>query len=307
MVNAQEPYPSTRPPSHPYDHVPLTILSGVGRSGTTIVREALSRHPDLDSTNLENNILNELLNVASRNCTLPDRIHAMRVPQRTYDAHFRSLVLRLLWPRPRQAAPSRLLGFTNLTTTSAGYLVRLFHNVRIVYIVRNGIEVVSSRLRFEAFSHRDVASHSETWQLAHDMARWGESRREFLLVRHEWLADRAGPERMMGAILPFLGLREHAPCVEAFREGLIHPTGDERAAVPAAESRASMIEAKNGETVRRNDEQAGSHGQPSDTLRTRAERWRDWTGEEREAFQSRCGEAMRYFGYDIPWAGLIAA
>lgn len=278
MVNAQEPMPTTRPPAHPYDHVPLTVLSGVGRSGTTIVREALSRHPDLDSTNLENNILNELLNVASRNCTLPDRVHAMRVPQRTYDAHFRALVLRLLWPRPRQATPSRLLAFSNLTTTSAAYLARLFHNVRIIYIVRNGIEVVSSRMRFEPFMHRDVASHSESWQLAHDMARWGAGRGEFLLVRHEWLSERGGPERMMRTILPFLGLREHAPCVEAFGEGLIHPTSDRT---------SSTIEAK------------GVAGE----LRSRAERWRSWSEDEREAFESRCSEAMAYFGYELPWSG----
>lgn len=305
MVNAQKPHPSTLPPAHPYDNVPLTILSGVGRSGTTIVREALSRHPDLDSTNLENNILNELLNVAGRNCMLPDRIHAMRVDEKTYDAHFRALMLRLLWPRPRldTRGPARLLAYTNLTPTSAAYLVRLFPRVRIIYIVRNGIEVVSSRVRFEPFRHRDVASHSETWRLAYDMARWGEGRREFLVVRHEWLVDADGPERMMGTILPFLGLGAHAPCVDAFREELVHPTGDARAA--QGQDRSSNIEAKGGPENRGTD--AKSLRLPGEALRTRADRWRDWSKEEREAFESRCGEAMRYFGYEVPWVGTMAA
>lgn len=280
MVNAQEPMPTTRPPAHPYDHVPLTVLSGVGRSGTTIVREALSRHPDLDSTNLENNIILDLLEAAARNCTIPARRHAMRVQDKVYDAHFRSLVLRLLWPRPSldTKKPERLLAYSNLNPFAADYLLRLFPTVRIVYIVRNGIEVVSSRMRFESFKHRDAAAHSETWRLSHDMARWGAERREFLLVRHEWLAERGGPERMMRAILPFLGLREHAPCVEAFGEGLIHPTSDRG---------DSMIEAKG----------------VADALRSRAERWRSWSDEEREAFESRCGEAMAYFGYEVPWGG----
>lgn len=300
MVNAQEPCPSTRPPSHPYDHVPLTVLSGVGRSGTTIVREALSRHPDLDSTNLENNILNELLNVASRNCTLPDRVHAMRVPRRTYDAHFRALVLRLLWPRPRHAAPSRLLAFTNLTTTSATYLVRLFHNVRIVYIVRNGIEVVSSRMRFEPFRHREVASHSETWRLAYDMASWGAGRHDFLLVRHEWLKETDGPERMMSEILPFLGLRAHAPCIETFREQLVHPTADDRGS-----RAASMIEPKSeGDGHSRT---RGAPCSPGESLRGRSERWRDWSDDERAVFMLHCEEAMRALGYEIPWTSASAA
>lgn len=278
MVNAHEPYPSTRPPSHPYDHVPLTVLSGVGRSGTTIVREALSRHPDLDSTNLENNMLLDVLEAAHRNCTIPARRHAMRVADKVYDAHFRSLVLRLLWPRPRHECdrPTRLLAYSNLMPDAADYLVRLFHNVRIIYIVRNGIEVISSRMRFEHFRHKEVESHCSTWCGAHDMARWGEGRREFLMVRHEWLAERNGPDRMMGAILPFLGLRDHAPCVEAFGEGLIHPTSDRHAAA---------IEAKNVQ----------------DALRERAKRWRSWSDEERAAFTSRCAKAMAYFGYEVPW------
>jgi hypothetical protein len=304
MVNAQKPHPSTLPPSHPYDGVPMTILSGVGRSGTTIVRQALSRHPDLDSTNLENNILNELMNVAWRNCNEPDRVHAMRVDAKVYDAHFRALILRLLWPRPRldSTRPDRLLAFTNLTPTSADYLVRLFPRVRVVYIVRNGIEVVSSRMRFEPFRHRDVASHSDTWALAYEMAKWGAGKREFQIVRHEWLKNTDGPERMMGTILSFLGLRAHAPCVEAFREELVHPTGDERAL--RGEDPASMIESKSAigpETV------AAGLRLPAERLRGRSERWRDWTDAERLAFESRCGEAMRSLGYDIPWTAAEAA
>lgn len=285
MLHAQAPHPSTRPPTHPYDRVPLTILSGVGRSGTTILRQALSKHPDLDSTNLENNLLNELLNVASRNCTLPDRVHAMRVPQRIYDAHFRALVLRLLWPRPRHTPPSRLLAYTNLTTPSADYLTRLFSNVRIIYIVRNGIEVVGSRLRFAPFQDRDVGSHAQTWRLAHDMARWGENRREFLLVRHEWLLAPDGPERMMDAILPFLGLPRHQPCIDHFRTELVHPTSDRP---------GSILEAK-----------APTHADPTEpinrSLRDRAERWKDWNPDDRLAFDRTCAEAMAYFGYTVPW------
>lgn len=304
MVNAQRPHASTLPPSHPYDGVPMTILSGVGRSGTTIVRQALSRHPDVDSTNLENNILNELMNVASRNCTAPDRVHAMRVDAKVYDAHFRALILRLLWPCPRldSTRPDRLLAFTNLTPTSADYLVRMFPRVRIVYIVRNGIEVVSSRMRFEPFRHRDVASHSDTWVLAHEMATWGEGKREFQIVRHEWLKDTDGPERMMGTILSFLGLTPHAPCVEAFREELVHPTGDERA--PERADPASMIESKSSHGT---ESEAAGLRLPGETLRGRSERWRDWTDAERLAFESRCGDAMRALGYDIPWSASIAA
>ncbi|QYK47849.1 MAG: sulfotransferase [Phycisphaeraceae bacterium] len=291
MLHAQVPLPSTRPPTHPYDRVPLTILSGVGRSGTTILRQALSKHPDLDSTDLENNIILDLLEAASRNRTIPSRFHALRVPEAIYEAHFAALLLRLLWPCPRARTPERLLAYTNLRPQGADQLLRLFPHARIIYIVRNGIEVVGSRLRFAPFQDRDVGSHAETWRVAHDMARWGEKRREFLLVRHEWLLAPDGPERMMDTILPFLGLTRHQPCTDHFRSELVHPTSDRP---------GSILEAK-----------ALTPADPTKpinlSLRDRAERWKDWNPDDRLAFDRTCAEAMAYFGYTVPWNTTAAA
>ncbi|MBX3360240.1 MAG: sulfotransferase [Phycisphaeraceae bacterium] len=291
MLHAQAPLPSTRPPTHPYDRVPLTILSGIGRSGTTILRQALSKHPDLDSTNLENNIILDLLEAASRNRTIPSRFHALRVPEAIYEAHFAALLLRLLWPCPRARTPERLFAYTNLTPQGADQLLRLFPHARIIYIVRNGIEVVGSRLRFAPFSSRDVGSHAQTWRTAHDMARWGEHRPEFLLVRHEWLLAPDGPERMMRAILPFLGLPHHTPCTDHFRSELVHPTSDRPDSILEAKARTPA-----------------SQNTPINlSLSDRAERWKDWNPDDRLAFDQTCAEAMAYFGYTVPWNTTAAA
>ena len=49
---------------HPYESVPLIVISGVGRSGTTALRESLGLHPDVHSTGRENNIIYDVADTA---------------------------------------------------------------------------------------------------------------------------------------------------------------------------------------------------------------------------------------------------
>lgn len=260
------------PTVHPYASVPLVLLSGVGRSGTTALRASLSLHPEIDSTERENNIIYDLLDAAWRNRTLPARRYGMRVDDPTYDARFRDLILSLLWPSPRRVAPSRLLAFSNVTPTQAEYLVQMFPGAKIVYLVRNGIEVISSRMRFENFSNRSVDEHSRVWSYAAGLARWGADRGDFLLARHENLIGNGGPAAEINRIFEFMGLPTCAKSIENMQSTTYHPTPEK----PASQSEAKPLE-------------------------TRAERWRDWTAEQIAAFDAHCAEAMTYFGYQRPW------
>jgi hypothetical protein len=255
---------------HGYSSVPLVLISGVGRSGTTALRESLGLHPDVHSTERENNIIYDLLDVAHRNCTAQSRRYAMRVSDADYDAAFSRLVLSLLWPTPREPAPSRLLAFSDLTPDRAGYLVRLFPGVRIVYVVRNGIEVVASRMRYDGFKHQPFDAHAGVWSRAMQMAQWGEQRDDFLLVRHENLIADTGPEDETARICRFLALPYAEACARNLREKEYHPTPERKAAAPAL-------------------------------LARRSQRWRDWSPDELDVFDATCSEAMDYFGYERPW------
>lgn len=265
---------SANEPNHakqPYSGVPLVLISGVGRSGTTALRESLGLHPDVHSTERENNIIYDLLDVAHRNCTAQSRRYAMRVSDIDYDAAFRRLVRSLLWPAARTPAPQRLLAFSDLTPDRADYLVRLFRGVRIVYVVRNGIEVVASRMRYEGFRHQPFDTHAVVWSRAMEMARWGEGREDFLVVRHENLIAGAGPEDETARICSFLGLSYAAACANNLRQKEYHPT-------PELKARAHVA-----------------------PLADRSRRWRDWSPKELEVFDATCAEAMDYFGYERPW------
>ncbi len=261
-------------PTHPYDGLPMVVISGVGRSGTTALRKSLGLHPRLHSTGHENNIVYDVLALARLNCTAPSRRFAMLVDDPTYDAHFRALLLGLLWPRPRTdpGRPDALLALSDLTPDRADYLVRLVPGVRIVYLVRNGIEVIASRLRYDGFRHFTFEQNCDTWSGAHDMARWGEPCGNFHLLRHERLLPPHGPERTLNELLSFLGLDPNPTVLAHLRDTAYHPTS----------------EAKPTQT-------------PAEILASRAERWADWSDLQRGYFERSCSATMEHFGYPVPW------
>jgi hypothetical protein len=268
--------------THAYDDIPLVVLSGVGRSGTFALRDALGRHPQVHSTGSENNILYDLLSTAQRNCSIEARRIAMQVDQATYDRLFHDLILSLLWPDPRPELPRQLLAFSNLLPDRAGYLCQLFPGrpgaarTRIVYLVRNGIEVVSSRLRFGNFVDLPFRQHCEVWARSVEMAEWGRDRDDFMLLRHEHLLEAETLAESLEAFWTFAGLPAEPKIFERLLNVCYHPTSE------------------------------GDASTPGETLRTRADRWRDWADEQRLTFAVVCGEAMRYWGYEMPWLASAA-
>lgn len=278
-------------PRHPYEHLPLLVTTGVGRSGTTALRNAIERHPAIRGTDRENNIAYDLLEAARVNCMMPSRVHAMRVTPARYDEIFRRTLLELLWPTAGcapnvEAAKASETGgqsgdvralhmFTALTPERAAYLRRLFPvgRVKLIHIVRNGIEVVSSRIRFDGFKSQGFEGQCRVW--AEDAAMWREAlkRSDALIVRHERLrTDAPGVLSEVWKLAGFTGNAAHCQQAIDLLEGKIyHPTPEEPGAAANTE------------------------------LEHRASRWQGWTSEERAIFERHCGDAMRELGYPMPW------
>jgi len=260
--------------AHPYEGLPVIVVSGVGRSGTTVLRHCLSAHPDLHSTDSENNVIYDVLETARHNCTYPSRRGTMRVAPPAYDRQWRLLLLNLLWPEPRRGRyrPRKLLAASDLLPERAEYLYRVFPGVRIIYIVRNGIAVVSSRMAHPNFRQNPFEEHCRRWAAARDMALWGASRSGFVLFRQEDALDSADAERACRRMLEQLDLTFCRECLRTLTQNRYHPT------VLGEESR-----------------------EEAEDLAQRSERWRLWSDEQREEFADICREAMRYFEYTIPW------
>jgi len=267
------PWDFSRGNDHPYSGLPLLLVTGVGRSGTTVMRKSLGLHPAIDYTGGENNVLYDLLGVAQHNCTYPSRKVAMRVSQDEYDRLFKELVLKLLWPSPvgGTKAPRLLMAFSDLSPDRGNYLRNLFPNLTIVYIVRNGIEVVASRMLYEGFRDRPFDWQCQVWAATREFAEWGGTQDGFVVVRHEELTETASAERALGRVFECAGVDFERRCLESLLHTRYHPT---------------ILK--------------GESADAAGNMQHRAERWRHWTHEQRCCFEDLCAPTMAYFDYEIP-------
>ncbi len=143
--------------------------------------------------------------------------------------------------------------------------------VAICYIIRNGIEVVSSYLSFAPFREMSFDQVCRLWALRHDMVQFANNHPHVFLFRHEWFQHPQQFRVQLTAAFSFVGLEYDIECDKPVKT-VFHPT------VFAGESREAA----------------------SDISR-RNERWKYWSSNQREIFVETCGEAMHAQGYQIPW------
>jgi len=259
---------------HPYVAVPPVVLTGVGRSGTTALRMCLGTHRDIIYNRAENNIVMDIIETGLHNCTYPSRKVAMQMSQSRYDKAFRNLILNVLYPRPPLAMrmPKRWMASTDINPRLVGYFRQLFPDTRLIYLVRNGIEVVSSRMVFDGFKDRPFTWQCEVWAKAAEMVRWGVGQDYFYLIRHESLLEPQSIQRVFSDLWSWLGLKDDPKCAEALSNFTYHPTTF-----------------------------AGEAASVDDDLHNRKSRWEYWSADQRHIFVEICSSAMDDLGYEIPW------
>ncbi|MDE0839941.1 MAG: sulfotransferase, partial [Kiritimatiellae bacterium] len=183
--------------------------------------------------------------------------------------------LNLLWPEPKRgrARPNALVATSDMGADRVEFLCQMFPECRIPYIVRNGIEVLASRMENKNFKDVPFEAHCHIWVRSYGMALWGANREEFVVVRHEALVD--NPDKTVAEALSSCGLSYHADCVNAVAGTRFHPTAA-----------------------------AGESAEAGADLKQRHQRWEGWSEAQRTTFSTICGEAMDYFGYPMPWLTL---
>ncbi len=260
--------------AHPFTDFPLLLASGLGRSGTTVLRNSLCAHPQIAGYNLESNYIHDLMRAADQNLEHKDRVKNMPVTSAAYWGSHRQLLLNLIWPVDQWAAAEDkkvISTYSMLDPRAAIGLQKTFPNLAICYIVRNGIEVVSSYLAFAAFKDLSFGQVCRLWALRFDMFEYASKHPHVFLFRHEWLNQPHRFKEHLSRALAFVGLPYHEQC-ESPLETVFHPTVFK-----------------------------GESGQESNDISRRSQRWKFWSNEQRNEFVELCGDAMTAQGYEIPW------
>lgn len=211
---------------HPYSDLPMIVVTGVGRSGTTALRKALGCHPDIISTGHEHNIAFDLLETARRNRTEFSRRVAMQVTDDEHDALFRNILLDLIFPKPEIVIPNRVpMLFTNLFPKTADFLLELIPNAKIVCIVRDGVDTVHSRTKHAHLGVHPFERQCTAWKNAHAMARWSDTTDRCLTIRYEHM--KSDPVRTCEQVLAYCSLTPSKSPTNHLLETTHHPTKPE--------------------------------------------------------------------------------
>jgi len=264
-------------------HPTFLFLCGVGRSGTTALRTSLGSHPQIYYNGFENNIIQDIVGVALRNCTMPSRKKSMATDQAEYDRCFRELICKLVWPKRDIALRPIHLAAINPTPAQLDYIQSLFPRSKFIGLIRNGIEVISSRREYRSFARDVFVSHCEVWNRSFDIFEWGQKNvNAFRAIRHEWMYQPAELGQCMKGFFEWLSIEHSVVPEQQILGTLRHPTSA-GVSLKLADFRKSAIDKR------------------QQYFQSKRERWRSWTPQQRAMFEDLCGENMFALGYDIPW------
>lgn len=260
---------------HPFIDLPLLLVSGQARSGTTVLTKALGAHPQVFSNLKESNYLVDLTWSIQRACTMETRRRQLLVSETEFTESFREALWQVLFPTELWKSPAPPLAvstFSAMRSEVAEFLIKFIPQTRIINIVRNGVEVVASRLAHEHIGKRTFEEHCVAWAAAMDMITWGESKEQFFLIRQEDFLLPEQTQTLFADLFRNLGLGEDSASADFVAAGIINTTRNE------------------------NDTDATVAN-----LTTRRDRWKCWSSLQRQTFERICKIPMFQLGYEIPW------
>ena len=106
---------------HPYSSRPVLLVSGIGRSGTTVLRKSLERHPAIDSTCTENNAVYDLLEAGFT--SVSKRAQAIKTSKAEHNELFYQTILNISFPRPKLNNDTLPSLFCDLQSNSIQYFL----------------------------------------------------------------------------------------------------------------------------------------------------------------------------------------
>lgn len=266
-----------------FEH-PIFVV-GTGRSGTSVLLQALGHHPRILDMPGEAPFLTTIGNSAYLFEEHEDRKYyndSIKLQRDYFDHQLRRLgfevaagshygarlLMKGLLGRGNSPIGRRFWAAKTFPAEEAarGFL-KLYPGVKFIYIVRNGCDVVQSMTKYSGFSDRDFEEHCRRWAGGVEKYRYLTQLPEAILVRQENLLSE--PEAFFEKLHTFLNLETSQAPLEFVTTTLVHPL----------------------------DKKTVSGVDPLKELRGRKRAIADWTSGQRTLFSDICSKGMKELGY----------
>jgi hypothetical protein len=267
---------------------PIFII-GMGRSGTSVLLQALGEHPAilafpgeapfLTSIGGEASLFNPALNTRNsdyycaslkmdRDCFYKT---LARLGLETAGGEHYALKeqIKAVWRRKKWASKHYWSAKTFPSESVAKGLLSVYPNAKFIYIVRNGIDVVHSMTKFHGFRDKEFASHCHRWHDSIAQYRYLIDNEHALFVRHEHLVSH--PEAFFTAVFNFLQLAFESHCLKFVTETLVHPL----------------------------DQSTRHQADVMTQLKERKSPFATWTTAQQDTFRAICSDSMAEMGYPL--------
>jgi len=271
---------------------PIFVV-GLGRSGTSILLQSLGKHKQVLCAQREVPIFPYIGQVAYQITSGPQVEHfqyCCRISVDSFLVQLRRLLFEICWGpnwgalkllRIWASEPALMysrrywVARTFPDSAAAEGLRNIFPSSKFVHIYRNGIDVVSSRMKYDAFKNDSFENHCKLWAESVEKYRYLRSSNYSIAISQEQLLTER--KETFDAIIQFLELDQ-----------------DENPA-KFAESTVLIPHDMPREKENLKIKDVFSH------FKNRPASHQEWSKEKRTVFRNICGKAMDELGYTIPF------
>jgi|GEM_PF-747211 len=256
------------------------FVSGIGRSGTSAVIKSLSEHKDIVKPDrigegpFVSHFIKFLVEFENRSSERDYNIRNYQLDEEQRATEFSRLLSMLQYGKDifvSEQNEKHWIAKVSLSSESFQKALEIFKDIKIVYVMRNGIEVVNSAKSFKGFSHLTFDELCSRWVDNIKQCRYVHTSPNCAVVRHHELVH--DPEEVYRGVFDTLRMSQDTAPAEFISTNLFNSSFDK------SEQLAST----------------------ASVFQERLNCWSDWTEIEQEKFIEVCDEMMQEFEFPRPY------
>jgi len=262
------------------------LISGIGRSGTSALLQALATHSEIYTAEkigeapFVSSFLNFLVKFENESPIVEYNLKNYRLEDETRRQVFSDFIMKNQCGNNIDLdEPGKKYWIAKASLGEKAYekAQEVFGEIRIVYIMRNGIEVVNSARNFEGFADLTFRQLCTRWKENIEISEYQFDLPLASVVKHDELV--AKPDLTFSEIFTELGLTDDPNPADFINTNLFNSSFDEK----SKDSKAK------------------------ESFKNRLNAWDSWSIEEQQIFIDECDFLMEKYNFIRPYASLSSS